>query len=463
MNLHNYFATQCRATSVLLKTHSPTVKAMVTGRKKQERTGTVATLSFDGFKIDLSFFERGRAAYAQQTIWISFTLDSDETLPFSIYDILAFTEPDNFNCYTYTYVDSRELMRDCFGEINEILSRVIPQLSAIVSNGVEKNRLLTLQREVINKYFGDSVIEQSQMLGGAADNLVNMMMRNFYDSQIEAAVVGSQSYFYMGKEDKALKKLMRSKCRSLYQDNLLKHLQNGGKANDLSETLKKASPEKGARRHGETTSGAVKIFLLGLLIDIPVSAVLILIFFIISKILFHDAILYMGFRENIALMPFFGSLLSMSLSLNMAKNRRNTSKKNDDKTIQDVKTPKAVNTLLKYLIIIGETFALIGCVSSVYCSVAFYGDSVGFSQADFPFSHTEYKYESIDTVAIVEGYTFEEEFTRRPYIAIVTESGAIIDLYNATNYSGDDFRSKADFLTEKDIKVVEVKTIEELK
>jgi hypothetical protein len=45
----------------------------------------------------------------------------------------------------------------------------------------------------------------------------------------------------------------------------------------------------------------------------------------------------------------------------------------------------------------------------------------------------------------------------------VTESGSIIDLYNATNYSGDDFRSKADFLEEKGIEITEVKTIEELK
>lgn len=462
MNLHSYFTTQCRATSVLLKTHSPTIKTMVKG-KKQERIGTVATLSFDGFKIDITFIESGRDAYAQQTIWLSFVLESDETLPFSIYDILAFCEPKNFNCYTYTYVDSVELMRECFGEINEILERIIPHLSAILANGIEKNRLIQSQRDCINKYFGDSVIEQSQMMGGKADNILNIMMRNFYDAQIESAVVGAQSFFYNGKEEKALKKLARSKCRSPYQENLLQFIRDGGKASEPSETLQKASAEKGARRHGETASGAVKIFLLGLLIDIPVSAVLILIFFIVSKILFHDAILYMGFWENIALMPFFGSLVSMSLSLNMAKNRRKKNRKNGDKTIQDVKTPKAVNTLLKYLIIIGETFALIGCISGVYCSVAFYEDKVGFSQADFPFSHTEYAYESIDTVAIVEGYTFEDKFTRRPYVAIVTESGAIIDLYNATNYSGEDFSKHTDFLTEKGIEVVEVKTIEELK
>ena len=461
MNLHSYFTTQCRATSVLLKTHSPTIKGMVKG-KKQERIGTVATLSFDGFKVDITFIESGRAAYAQQTLWLSFTLDSDETMPFSIYDILAVCEPENFKCYTYTYVDSVELMRECFGEINEVLGRIVPHLSAILTNGIEKNKLIQSQKECINKYFGDSVMEQTQMLGGKADNIFNMMMRNFYDSQIESAVVGAQSYFYNGKEEKALKKLSRSKCRSQYQENMLKFIKEGGKASKPTETLEKASSENGARRHGETWLGAIKIFFLGLLIDVPVSAVLIAIFFIVSKILFHNAVLYMGFFENVFMMPFFGSLVSMCIAIHITKNRRKKNK-NGDKTVQDVKTPNAVNTLLKYVTIVGETLALIGCISSIYSTAVFYEDRVAYPVSDFPFSHAECKYESVDSVAIVEGYYQGDKFIRSPYVAIVTESGAILDLYNATMLSADDFSKRTGFLEEKGIEIIEVKTIEELK
>ena len=447
---------------MLLKTHSPTIKAMVQGRK-QERTGTVATLSFDSFKIDITYIESGRAAYAQQTIWLSFVLDSDETLPFSVYDILAFCEPQNFKCYTYTYVDSIDLMRDCFGEINELLGRIVPKLTALLSSGVEKNRLLQTQRECINKYFGDSVIEQSQMLGGKADNLLNMMMRNFYESQVESTVVGAQSLFYNGKEDKALRRLIRSKCRSQYQENLMNHIKNGGKADTPSETLNKASSKNGARRHGDSISNAGKALFFGLLIDIPVSALLIGLMYIMYRIVFRDAVFFIGFYENIALMPFFGSMISVCLAIHLMKHRREKGKKSSDKVVQPARTTKAVSTLLKYVTIIGETLALIGCVSSVYCSVAFYDDCITLSQADFPFSHTEYSYQAIDTIAIVEGYTYKDEFTKRPYIAIVTESGAVIDLYNSTNYSGDDLKSKADFFEEKGIELVEVKTIEELK
>lgn len=461
MNLHSYFTTQCRATSVLLKTHSPTIKGMVKG-KKQERIGTVATLSFDGFKVDITFIESGRAAYAQQTLWLSFTLDSDETMPFSIYDILAVCEPENFKCYTYTYVDSVELMRECFGEINEVLGRIVPHLSAILTNGIEKNKLIQSQKECINKYFGDSVMEQTQMLGGKADNIFNMMMRNFYDSQIESAVVGAQSYFYNGKEEKALKKLSRSKCRSQYQENMLKFIKDGGKASKPTETLEKASSENGARRHGETWLGAIKIFFLGLLIDVPVSAVLIAIFFIVSKILFHNAVLYMGFFENVFMMPFFGSLVSMCIAIHITKNRRKKNQ-NGDKTVQDVKTPNAVNTLLKYVTIVGETLALIGCISSIYSTAVFYEDRVAYPVSDFPFSHAECKYESVDSVAIVEGYYQGDKFIRSPYVAIVTESGAILDLYNATMLSAEDFSKHTDFLEEKGIEIIEVKTIEELK
>lgn len=463
MDLHSYFTTQCRATSVLLKTHSPTVKTMVNNVKKKDRIGTVATLSFDGFKIDITFMERGRAAYAQQTIWLSFVLESDETLPFSVYDILAFCEPKNFKCYTYTYVDSIDLMRDCFGEINELLSRIVPHLTALISDGVTKNRLLQTQRDCINKYFGDSVIEQSRMLGGKADNLINMMLRNFYDAQIESAVVGAQSMFYNGKEDKALKRLMRSKCRSLYQENMLNFIKNGGKADKLSETLQEASPEKGSRRHSDGFTGTVKILFLGLLIDIPVTLVLSAILFILTKILFHDAVLFTGFFENVFMMPFFGSFVSVCIALHIFKNKREKMRMDDEKAVQTVRASDTANTLLKYLTIIGETLALIGCVSSIYSTAVFYEDRVAYAASDFPFSHTECSYESIDSVAIVEGYTEGDKFISRPYVAIVTESGAIIDLYNATMMSGDDFSKKTDFLEEKGIKIIEVKTIEELK
>jgi hypothetical protein len=300
------------------------------------------------------------------------------------------------------------------------------------------------------------------MLGGKADNIFNMMMRNFYDSQIESAVVGAQSYFYNGKEEKALKKLSRSKCRSQYQENMLKFIKEGGKASKPTETLEKASSENGARRHGETWLGAIKIFFLGLLIDVPVSAVLIAIFFIVSKILFHNAVLYMGFFENVFMMPFFGSLVSMCIAIHITKNLRKKNKIGD-KTVQDVKTPNAVNTLLKYVTIVGETLALIGCISSIYSTAVFYEDRVAYPVSDFPFSHAECKYESVDSVAIVEGYYQGDKFIRSPYVAIVTESGAILDLYNATMLSAEDFSKHTDFLEEKGIEIIEVKTIEELK
>ena len=281
MELKEYFSTQCRGSAVLLKSGSPAFKTLVSGKNGKNKNGIVATYNFDSFKLDISYIEQGSAAYAQQTIWLSFALDCDPTIPFSVYDILAFAEPTNFNCYTYTFVDSKELMRECFGEINELLISLIPKLTSMLQNGITKNRLITSQRENVNRYFGDNVLESGDMLGGAADKIINMMLKNFFEAQIESAVVGAQSLFFTGKTEKALKKLKKSKYRSQYNENLIKHIENGGKTKEISPAVKNASVEKGVVRHGGGAKGALKLLAVSLFFDILVSVVLFGIFYLI--------------------------------------------------------------------------------------------------------------------------------------------------------------------------------------
>lgn len=203
MELSEYFITQCRAMGVVLRSTSPNIKKLVSGKKGKDQVGIAATYNFDKFSLRIIYTEQGRNAYAQQSIWLTFSLDDEPALPFSVYDILAFCEPSNFNCYTYTYVDSKELMQDCFGEITGLLLNLIPGLNKLLENGVEKNRLITSQKESINRYFGDNVIESSEMLGATGDKIFNLMLKNYFDAQIECAVIGSQSLFYEGKIGRA--------------------------------------------------------------------------------------------------------------------------------------------------------------------------------------------------------------------------------------------------------------------
>ena len=459
MELKEYFSTQCRGSAVLLKSGSPAFKTLVSGKNGKNKNGIVATYNFDSFKLDISYIEQGSAAYAQQTIWLSFALDCDTTIPFSVYDILAFAEPTNFNCYTYTFVDSKELMRECFGEINELLISLIPKLTSMLQNGITKNRLITSQRENVNRYFGDNVLESGDMLGGAADKIINMMLKNFFEAQIESAVVGAQSLFFTGKTEKALKKLKKSKYRSQYNENLIKHIENGGKTEEISPAVKNASVEKGVVRHGGGAKGALKLLAVSLFFDILVSVVLFGIFYLICTFSFKNSIFITGISENIILIPLFASLVSMALGIHFIKHREKKAKAQGDKTIHSVKFNKATEMFLKYFTITSECVAILGLLTCVNSTAVFYENSFKYSEEIFPLSQSEINYSAIDYFALVDGYTIDGKFQKDPHIIAVTKSGEQIDLYNSTFFSAEKFKENStEFFEEKGIEFKEIKT-----
>ncbi len=464
MELKEYFSTQCRASAVLLKTGSPAFKKLISGKNGKTEYGIVATYNFDGFKLDISYFEQGSSAYTQQTIWLSFALDCDATIPFSVYDILAFAEPDNFNCYTYTFVDSKELMRDCFGEINELLISLIPKLTSMLQNGIEKNRLITSQRESVNRYFGDNVLESGEMLGGAADKIINMMLKNFFDAQIESAVFGAQSLFYTGKTEKALKKLKRTKKRSLYQENLLKHIENGGNAENISNIAKKASVKNGINRHGGGTKDIFKLLGLSVIFDIALSVILFGAFCLICAFSFRENIFITGIWENAVLLPIFAFLLSTALGVHFLKHREKKVKKQGDKTVHSPKSDKLSENLLKYFTIALECVAIFGLLTCINSTSVFYENSFKYSEEFLPLSQNEINYSAIDYFALVDGYTTDGKFRKDPHIIAVTKSGEKIDLYNSTCFSAEKFKTETnDFFSEKGIEFKSFKTTEEIK
>ncbi len=459
MELSEYFITQCRATGVILHGASPTIKKLVAGKKGKDHVGISATYNFDKFNFRILYIEQGKHAYAQQAIWLSFYLDEAPALPFSVYDILAFCEPENFNCYTYTYVDSKELMQDCFGEINGLLLRLIPELCAVMENGIEKNRLISSQKENINRYFGDNVLENSDMLGATGERILNLMLKNYFDAQIECAVVGSQSLFYEGKTEKALKKLKKSKYPTQYHQNLLKYLENGGKAPEENHVTKEASTKSGARRHDGGIRGALKYTLFTLLFTLCASAIAIPLFYGLCQLLFRDSILIMGILENLVLLPCFCVLPGCAMAIHFIK-RNKKSKAKDFKKIHSPKLNSVAVTFIKCLTILGECVVVLGLITSINSTTVFYENSFKYTEEDFPLTQSECQYDVIDYFAIVEGYEIDGEFYSDPHIAAVTISGTEIDLYNSTCLTTEQFKEKAEaFLTEKGIEIKEIKTL----
>ncbi len=452
MDLKEFFAIQARETAIALETDSPTIKKLVSQRNKKDELGTSAIFSFNGFKVMISYIEQGKSAYAQQTIWVSFSLECDRSIPFSLYDILAHTDPENFNCYTYTYVDSEQLMAECFAELTDILKKTAPVLTEILENGITKNKLLSSQKENINKYFGDSVLESADMIGGAADKIISMMLQNFYEAQIESAVLGAQALFYNGKDEKALKRLKKSKHKTYYEENLLRYLENGGTSKNISETVRKASADKGALRHGGGAKGAFRLLGLTALFSIPVIAGALGIFALLYLWLFRGNVFTVGLKENLLIIPFFCFLLAFTIALRFITPK----KKNNDNGTATVHSPKATGfskEVLKYFTVFAECLAIIGCITSLFSVTVFYDNSFKYAEDDFPFSQAVCDYSAIEFIGVIDGYYYEDEFIEKKHIAFKTISGKTIDLYNSTWLSSEDFLEQERFFTEKGIEI----------
>lgn len=456
MDLLTYFSNMCRQLGVHLKTESPSIKTLVSNKKNKNKNGVVARYNFGEFFMDVYYIENMKGGGVQQVIWLSFFFDREPSITFSVYDILSVTDPENFNCYTYSFVDSNELIKKCFEEIEELLQKLIPDLSRIAENGVEKNKLIEKQKQKINSYFGDNIIEASQFLKDSADKILSMMFYNFFQYQIDIYVLGSPALFFKGKEEKALKALKKAKYRSLYEDNLLAYLENGGKAPTLSETANSASTEKGTARQGTDAKGSLKILLYTLLLTIPISAVMIGLFFGLTYLTATDSLFIYGIKENLVFLPFFSTLPAVAIALNIFLRKKAKNKDVHIPTLQ----PKA-KTLLKYFTILAESVAIIVLFTCVNSTLVLRDSDFLYSTEDFPLSRTSCQYSSIDYVAIVEGYTYKGKFQKDEHIVFVTKSGTIIDVYNSSFFSAEEIKNETEnFLKSKGIPFKHPKSLE---
>lgn len=456
MDLLTYFSTMCRQLGVQLKTESPSIKTLVTNKKNKNKNGIVARYNFGEFFMDVYYIENLKGGGVQQVIWLSFFFDREPSITFSVYDILSVTDPENFNCYTYSFVDSNELIKNCFDEITALLQNLIPTLSQLAENGVEKNKLIEKQKQKINSYFGDNIIEASKFLNDSADKILSMMFYNFFQYQIDIYILGSPALFFKGKEEKALKALKKAKYRSLYEDNLLTYLENGGKAPALSQAATSATAEKGTARQGTDAKGSLKILLYTLLLTIPVSTIMIALFLGATYLTTADSLFIYGTKENLIFLPFFSTLPAVAIALNIFFRKK---AKNKDIHIPALQ-PKA-KTILKYFTILAESVAIISLFTCVNSTLVLRDNDFLYSTEDLPLSRSTCQYSSIDYAAVVEGYTYKGKFQEDEHIVFVTKSGTVIDVYNSTFFSADKFKKETEsFLKEKGIEIKALKTID---
>lgn len=461
MELNSHFTFCCRRLNSSLNSSQLSFKKILSGKKTETQTGNVCKFSFDDFNLFIYYIEKGKTAYAQQTLWLAMTVDNEPNLVFSIYDILAFVEPENFNCYTYTYVDSEQLMTDCFNEIGGLFSQLLPKLKNAFQSGVQKNKLIEIQKNNINGYFGDKILEANEMMGGVADKLISMMLSNFFEYQIECAVVGGQALFYSGKAEKALKALKKAKFRSQYENNLIAYLENGGKAPETTTTVKKASSENGGKRHNKVFSGSVKVLTLALAINFLFSAIAGLLFYIVISIKFSNALYIGGIPESLLSLFIFSFLPSVIIAIYIF--RKITEKKNKKANIKAPEDSSFLKLFFKYTTIFAETLFIVQFITCINSVTVFNNDFISYSVDVFPLSQQTCSYEAINCVAVITEEVEKSFLPDEKYLVFYTKSGTVIDLYNSSFISAEEIKNNlTDVLAEKNIALKEYKSTDSL-
>lgn len=458
MTLNEYFITQCRKLGVHIASESPSFRPIVSGKNGKNKNGTSASFPFKNFKLNIHYFENSKRGFFQQMLWVSFTLDCEPSIPFSLYDILTIAEPDNFECYTYTYVDSEKLMKDCFSEIKILLKRILPKLDDILENGVTKNKLIISQKETITEYFGgDSIFENTDALGSTGEKLIAMMIANFFEYQIDSAVIGTQAFFHQGKSEKALKKLKKAKHKTLYEKSLLAYLENGGEAIAQSSTIKLASVSTGSKRHGNSVKGALTMIGTSLVCLIPTSLVTFALFGLLTFLLTGGSMFVLGIKEAIIPIVVFSYIPSIALSSQILRFfEKKRAKKGDIKPPQE---SNAVKKFYKYLTVFAETIILLTAFVGFNLTLVFDNDSFSYADGIFPLSKQTCQYSAIDRVLFTDGYYAENEFYESPAIVVITKNGNEIDLSQSTYLSAEENEKElTEFFESKGIPVKHCKT-----
>ena len=471
MTLEEIFKTNCRATASLIpEKPSLSFKDLVSGFSGKNKNGIIARYSFNEFFIDLYFIENGPLAYAPNTIWISVGFESASFLPFSVYDILAVAEPDNFKCYTYPYLYTQDVMIQAFGEINDLLKRFIPELTEISNTGTIKNNLILNQKETINKFVNDDIFKREIEMLDASLKIRDMLIRNFSESVLSHVILGGVSDFFNNEHEKAIKKLSKAKYLTFYESRLFEKLKNGelegfdaspfreARYKDYTKVAKK-------RTYSLGKNGTLKFLLTSLLLIPFTTAVIFLLYILFSSALFNKSILFMNCDiYSLITLLISGVIVAELLSLNFSQKIFSFLRRNKDKKDEIVEVKKK-SSFMKFTAILTETIVIIMLFSAVNNSLAFYENRVSFSEeATVSLKQSSIKYEYIDTVYKVKGFYFNDKFFKSEHYILTSKNGDMIYTGIYLNNSLEKFEKEVlPKLLENGCKFKEIKSEEEIK
>ena len=469
MTLKEAFKTNCRATAKLCG-FAPTLafSDLTSGIGDKNNNGTIARLSFEDFFVDLYFIENGPLAYAPNTIWIGVGFEVCSFLPISVYDVLALFKETDFKCYTYSHLNSAELIIESFSEIIAFFDDFLPLMQDVAKNGTKKNKLIASQEEAIKRVTGDDVFDRDTEIFDITVKLRDMLLRNYLEGIISRFVLGGVADFYNGNQKRAIRKIAKTKNKTLYEKNLLAALKSGELTDyDASpfrnETYKNYAKSVRTVTHLFGNGGLFKIFAKSALLS-PIFATFLGFFYLLlCHVRFGDAVYFLNLDlPAVILLLLAGFLIGEILLFNFPHTPKNPFKKK--------KTPKIKVTnkskTLKYFTILVETIVIVLLFCAVNNTVSFTKSSVYFPENNFLSLKQEMlRYEHFEAVYKAKGYyLYDFKYYPLEHYVLVAKNGEKIDLALYPSATSKYFEETVlPFFTENGCEVTEIESERDIK
>lgn len=422
-------------------------KKLIKTKESKTEDGVAARFCFDGYYIDISYIRKGSFAVCPDILWVSAGFDGEENVPFSVYDLFGIFGINDFRCFTPAYISEEKLMAECFKLYGRLFYNITLLMNAAVKNGVVKNNVLKQQKQYICDFCGSDIIyDTSNNFSEQSEKIIGLLISGFVTFEIREAVTGAQSLFYNGEAKKAKKRYKKKKYKSRYDLLLEEYIEKGGDApeNTLTESVKTSEKELKKVQRNEV----VFILLLALLINIPVCLFAYGLYYVLSGVMFKDAVFICGLNLSNGLEAVIGAFpLSLCITLHIFPKLRYKKDKNKKTDIP---------TFLRYFTALAECGFLLFVYCAVNSSAVFYEDCLKYSSKDvLNLTQQEYSYNKIEKITKVEK-VFDEvknDYVYNPYYILELKNGETVNLYYVTNGNTEKIEEKLlPFLKEKGIK-----------
>lgn len=190
------------------------------GTKWQQICGT---FYFHMFRIDISFQSFPHAFSSNNTLFPRIWLRKNEKyIYFSLYDILAFTNMEDFRCFIYSNIQSDEQLDRCMTAIFQGILDYLPFITNLASQDSSVEKFYRKLQAQIHFVLGQDMFHEDFNSVNLNENICAILALDiYYQWTLQHYSTKAYAMFLEGKNARALFMLYKAKIKTVYDAMLI--------------------------------------------------------------------------------------------------------------------------------------------------------------------------------------------------------------------------------------------------